>query len=211
MSRAAALLILAPGCTPTVQPSVPSQDKTPMTAPASRPTSAKSELATFGAGCFWCVEAVYLQIPGVLSVRSGYMGGRVDKPTYKQVCSGTTGHAEVVQLVYDPAKVEFATLLKWFFALHDPTTLNRQGADEGTQYRSAIFFHDQNQKDVALRVKRELDASGEFDQPIVTEVTPASTFWVAEDYHQAYYEQNKTQPYCRAVIRPKLEKLKLKY
>ena len=205
----AAVSFLALGCTPVGQPSAPTQN--PMNSPASNPTSAKTAVATFGAGCFWCVEAVYQQIPGVVRVRSGYMGGQVEKPTYRQVCDGSTGHAEVVQLEYDPAKVEFKTLLKWFFALHDPTTLNSQGADHGTQYRSAIFFHDEAQKAAAIETKRALGASGEFEDPIVTEITPASTFWVAEDYHQDYYAINKSQPYCRGIIRPKLEKLGLKH
>ncbi|MEZ5965649.1 MAG: peptide-methionine (S)-S-oxide reductase MsrA [Planctomycetota bacterium] len=172
--------------------------------------SASTGTATFGAGCFWCVEAVLEQLPGVLDVTSGYMGGTTPNPTYKQVCNGDTGHAEVVQVTFDPSKLTYETLLDWFFKLHDPTTLNQQGADHGTQYRSVIFWHDEAQRDVAQRKKRELDHAGKFRDPIVTEIVQASTFYPAEDYHQDYYRANKTQnPYCRVVITPKLDKLGL--
>lgn len=167
-------------------------------------------MVTLGAGCFWCVEAVYQQIDGVTSVVSGYMGGTTKNPTYRQICTGTTGHAEVVQVTFDPDVLPFETLLEWFFRLHDPTTLNRQGADVGTQYRSAIFFHTDEQQRVAQRVRDELTAKGAFHEPIVTEITRASEFYQAEDEHQNYYRDNSEAGYCRVVIRPKLEKLGLK-
>ena len=168
---------------------------------------ASTEIATFGAGCFWCVEAVLEQLDGVLDVTSGYMGGDVDDPTYKQVCSGTTGHAEVVQVTFDPGVIPYEHLLAWFWKLHDPTTLNRQGADVGTQYRSAIFYHSDAQREAAE--KSRAAAQADFADPIVTEVTAASTYYAGEQYHQDYYRQNKQQGYCRAVIAPKLEKLGL--
>jgi peptide-methionine (S)-S-oxide reductase len=166
------------------------------------------ETATFGAGCFWCVEAVFQQLEGVKTVASGYTGGRIENPTYKQVSAGNTGHAEVIQLTYDPQVVSFAELLEVFWQTHDPTTLNRQGADVGTQYRSAIFYHTPEQKALAEKYKQELDAAGAFNSPIVTEIVPASKFYKAEDYHQNYYNLNSSQPYCSYVITPKLEKLK---
>lgn len=166
-----------------------------------------AEIATLGAGCFWCTEAVYDQIEGVYSSTSGYMGGSVNNPTYQQICTGTTGHAEVVRVVFDPKKLSYEKLLEWFWALHDPTTLNRQGADVGTQYRSAIFYHSDEQKKQAEASKKA--AADDFTDPIVTEITEASTFFPAENYHQDYYFQNKNQGYCRAVISPKLKKLKL--
>lgn len=178
--------------------------------PAPRPTVPPgAEVITLGAGCFWCTEAVYQQIPGVLSVTSGYMGGTIQNPTYEQVCTGNTGHAEVVQVVFDPTKVSLPKVLKTFWHVHDPTTLNRQGADEGTQYRSAIFFHQASQKAEAQQSKTE--AAGEFSRPIVTEITAATEFYPAEGYHQDYYRLNKGRnPYCRAVIAPKLRKAGLK-
>lgn len=169
----------------------------------------KVETATFGTGCFWCTEAIFEQLNGVVKVTSGYMGGEVKNPSYKEVCTGETGHAECVQVVYEPSKISFDELLKVFFEVHDPTSLNRQGADVGTQYRSAIFYHNPEQKQKAEYYKTELDKSGAFDKAIVTEITPASEFYVAEDYHQEYYQNNKnTNPYCSIVIRPKLEKFK---
>lgn len=165
------------------------------------------ELATFGAGCFWCVEAVFQQIKGVDTVYSGYMGGKYPNPTYREVSSGRSGHAEVVQIIFDPKVVSFATLLEVFWQTHDPTTLNRQGADVGTQYRSAIFYHDAAQKELALALKNELNAAQAFPNPIVTEITAATTFYIAENYHQDYYRQNGEQPYCQYVIRPKMDKL----
>lgn len=167
----------------------------------------RTDTATFGTGCFWCTEAVFEQMDGVLNVTSGYMGGTVENPTYKQVCTGETGHAECVQVVYEPSKISYDELLKVFFEVHDPTSLNRQGADVGTQYRSAIFYHSPEQKEKADYYKAELNKNGAYDKPVVTEVTPASAFYVAEDYHQEYYQNNKnTNPYCSIVIRPKLEK-----
>lgn len=181
----------------------------PQTAAVGEPSAPASEpqLATFGAGCFWCVEAVLEQLEGVLDVDSGYMGGRVENPTYKAVCTGTTGHAEVVQVRFDPSKISYATLLDYFWKLHDPTTLNRQGGDIGTQYRSAIFYHSDEQRTLAEKSKAA--AKGLFANPIVTEITAASTYYSAEGYHQDYYRLNKTQQYCRYIIAPKLEKLGL--
>ncbi|MDA7980967.1 MAG: peptide-methionine (S)-S-oxide reductase MsrA [Pirellulales bacterium] len=170
------------------------------------PPNTKLETATFGTGCFWCTEAVFQQLKGVHSVVSGYTGGHVENPTYKQICTGTTGHAEVVQIQFDPRVIAFKDLLEVFWKTHDPTTLNRQGADVGPQYRSAVFFHSEEQKKLAERYKQELDSSGAFEQPIVTEITESSTFYPAEDYHQNYFNLNGSQPYCSFVIRPKLEK-----
>lgn len=166
------------------------------------------DTATLGAGCFWCVEAVFLQLDGVISVTSGYMGGHVLNPTYKQVCEGTTGHAEVAQIVFDTNKISFDEILEVFWQTHDPTTLNRQGNDVGTQYRSAVFYHDENQKEKAEYYKKKLNESGAFAAPIVTEVTKASIFYKAEDYHQNYYAQNSSQPYCVYVVKPKVDKVR---
>lgn len=176
--------------------------------PASNPSSTR-ELATFGAGCYWCTEAVLEQVEGVLDVTSGFMGGHVKDPTYEQVCSGTTGHAEVVQVTFDPSKISYSDLLEWFWRLHDPTTLNRQGNDVGTQYRSVIFYHSDEQKRLAEASRAKAQSSGHFSDPIVTEIVPASEFYSAEAYHQDYYRQNKRQGYCRYVIAPKLDKLGL--
>ena len=165
-------------------------------------------VATLGAGCFWCVEAVFQNLKGVISVVSGYTGGHVENPTYKQVCSGNTGHAEVAQITYDPDVVSFEELLEVFWKTHDPTTLNRQGNDVGTQYRSSVFYHDEEQKRVAEAYKQKLDASGAYDHPIVTEIAPLEKFYPAEDYHQNYYNQNGFQPYCAFVVRPKVEKFR---
>lgn len=167
-----------------------------------------TDTITLGAGCFWCVEAVFAELKGVLSVTSGYMGGTVKNPSYKEVCTGRTGHAEVARIVFDPSVVSLDEILEVFWQTHDPTTLNRQGADVGTQYRSAIFWHSEAQRDLAESYKRKLDASGAFPAPIVTEVTKASVFYEAEDYHQDYYAQNPGQGYCQMVIRPKLEKFR---
>lgn len=173
------------------------------------PTSSQTtDTITLGAGCFWCVEAVFSELRGVLSVTSGYMGGHVKNPSYKEVCTGNTGHAEVAQLVYDPSVVSFPEILEVFWQTHDPTTLNRQGADVGTQYRSAIFWHTDEQRRLAEEYKARLDASGAFPAPITTEITQAGTFYKAEDYHQDYYAQNGSQGYCQMVIRPKLEKFR---
>ncbi len=164
--------------------------------------------ATFAAGCFWCVEAVLEEVEGVLDVSSGYIGGRSEQPTYREVCSGSTGHAEAVQVRFDPNRISYRELLEWFFALHDPTTLNRQGGDIGTQYRSAIFWHDEEQRVAAEAAIQAHQAV--FGRPIVTEVTEATTFWPAEVDHQDYFRLNPNAPYCRAVIAPKLQKLKAK-
>ena len=164
------------------------------------------DTATFGAGCFWCVEAIFQNVKGVMSVASGYSGGTIKNPGYKEVCTGRTGHAEVIQLTYDPKQVSYDELLEVFWQTHDPTTLNKQGADVGTQYRSVIFYHTEKQKELAESYKKKLDASGAFDKPIVTEISPFTVFYKAEDYHQNYYNQNSDQPYCSYVIRPKLDK-----
>jgi peptide-methionine (S)-S-oxide reductase len=163
-------------------------------------------LATFGAGCFWCVEATFQQLKGVSSVVSGYSGGNVENPTYEQVCTGTTGHAEVCQIEYDPEIISFEELLEILFEIHDPTTPNRQGNDVGTQYRSAIFYHNEKQKKIAEKVIEELNAKGIWKNPIVTEITPLTHFYKAKDYHQNYFRNNPNQPYCRVVIKPKLQK-----
>jgi len=170
--------------------------------------SEKIDTATFGTGCFWCTEAVFEELKGVLKVTSGYSGGQVENPTYKQVTTGGTGHAECVQIQYEPEKITFEELLEVFFQVHDPTTLNRQGADVGTHYRSVIFYHNDEQKEKALFYKNNLNKNEVYDKPIITEVTPAAKFYVAENYHQEYYANNKnSNPYCAVVIRPKLEKL----
>lgn len=165
------------------------------------------EIASFGAGCFWCVEAVFQNLEGVTKVESGYMGGQVENPTYEAICTGATGHAEIVQITFDPNIIEYKTLLDWLWRSHDPTTLNRQGADHGTQYRSVIFYHSDAQRTIAETSKAE--AQKLFKDPIVTEITAASEFYLAENYHQDYYRLNKMAPYCQMVIRPKLEKLGL--
>ncbi len=169
--------------------------------------SRKTELATFGAGCFWCVEAVFQRIDGVISVVPGYAGGHTVNPTYEEVCAGTTGHAEVAQVRFDPDQVTYARLLEVFWQSHDPTTLNRQGGDIGTQYRSVIFYHGDGQRRIAEESKAE--ASGLFDAPIMTEIEPLREFYEAETYHQDYYDRNPNAGYCRVVIRPKLKKLGL--
>jgi peptide-methionine (S)-S-oxide reductase len=169
------------------------------------------ETTTLAGGCFWCLEAVFEQLRGVSKVVSGYAGGSVPNPSYQAVCAGTTGHAEVTQITFDPAVISFDDLLGVFFTIHDPTTPNRQGADEGTQYRSAIFYHDDAQRQTAQRVIKELEAAHVWDDPIVTEVAPLTTFYPAEQYHQEYYRRNMNQPYCRAVIAPKVAKLRSKY
>ena len=165
-------------------------------------------VATFGAGCFWCVEAIFQDLNGVYSVESGYMGGEKKDPTYKEVCTGTTGHAEVCRIVYDPRLLTFKDLLEVFWQTHDPTTLNRQGNDAGTQYRSAIFYYSEDQKKEAEFYTSELDKSGAFSDPIVTTLEPVDTFYPAEEYHQNYFNQNGDQPYCSFVIKPKVEKFK---
>lgn len=169
------------------------------------------ELATLGGGCFWCLEAVFDELEGVSSVESGYMGGAVEHPSYRQVCGGDTGHAEVVQISFDPAVVSFRELLEVFFVIHDPTTLNRQGRDVGTQYRSVIFWHSEEQKRIAEEFIAKLEAGGESGSPIVTELAPAPTFYQADDDHQNYYVNNEYQPYCQFVVAPKLNKFREKF
>lgn len=171
-------------------------------------TLMNKEIVTLGGGCFWCLEAVYDQLRGVEDVVSGYSGGQVVAPSYKQVCTGTTGHAEVVQITFDPHVITFRDILDVFFTVHDPTTLNRQGADEGPQYRSAIFYHSPEQRAVAEQTIAELNESGPWDAPIVTEVSPFDVFYPAESYHQEYYANNPNQGYCRVVIAPKVAKLR---
>jgi peptide-methionine (S)-S-oxide reductase len=166
------------------------------------------DTATFGAGCFWCVEAQFQLLDGVISVQSGFSGGHVKNPAYKEVCNGTTGHAEVVQIVFDETKISYDELLAAFWQTHDPTQLNRQGNDIGTQYRSVIYYHNEKQKELAEKYKKELNASGAWDKPIVTEISPATTFYKAENYHQNYFNENGDQPYCSYVIQPKVEKFK---
>lgn len=172
---------------------------------------AELEHATLGGGCFWCLEAVYEQLEGVAEVESGYAGGHTDAPTYEAVCAGTTGHAEVVQVRFDPEVVSYPEVLEVFFAIHDPTTEDRQGNDVGTQYRSAIFTHDAQQQATAQRVIGQLAADGVFDDPIVTEVVNLERFWPAEDYHRQYYRRNPAQPYCAMVVGPKVSKLRERF
>ena len=179
-----------------------------MTDQISAEDSSAVAKATFGGGCFWCTEAVYAEIRGVKSVTSGYTGGRIPNPNYKQVCSGLTGHAEAVEIEYDPAVVPYEKLLEIFFATHDPTTLNRQGADVGTQYRSAIFYHDDTQREIAKNVIEKLNESKVFPSPIVTTLEKAKVFYAAESYHQDYFANNGYQPYCQAVVAPKVAKVR---
>src|SRR5438445_12964131 len=171
-------------------------------------TDAGKEVATLAGGCFWCLEAVFDDLKGVDSVESGYMGGRTANPTYEEVCSGETGHAEVTQLTFDPKQVSFREILEVFFVIHDPTTLNRQGNDVGTQYRSSIFYHSPEQKAAAEQVIASMGAAKIYEDPIVTEVVPASKFYVAEDYHQEYFRRNAAQPYCAFVVKPKVAKFR---
>ena len=171
---------------------------------------AKSDIATLGGGCFWCVEAVFQRIEGVLSVKPGYAGGDIKNPTYKQICTGNTGHAEVAKIEFDPEKITYSQILNVFWQSHDPTTLNRQGNDVGTQYRSVIFFHDESQREIAEKSKIDADKSGYWENKIVTEITLLNNYYDAEDYHDNYYNNNPNQPYCLFVIKPKLDKLEKK-
>lgn len=173
--------------------------------------NSKLEIATFGAGCFWCTEAIYERLDGVEKVISGYSGGNIKNPSYKEVCTGTTGHAEVTQIYFNPEVISYGELLDVFWYTHDPTTLNRQGNDMGTQYRSVIFYHDENQKKIAEESKLKTDQSGTFKDPIVTEISPLINFYEAEDYHQDYFNNNSNQPYCSIVISPKIKKFTAKY
>jgi peptide-methionine (S)-S-oxide reductase len=173
--------------------------------------SPAGEIATLAGGCFWCLEAVYDELRGVLDVTSGYAGGRVANPSYQQVCGGDTGHAEVVRIAFDPSKVSYREILEVFFTIHDPTTLNRQGADVGTQYRSAIYYHSEEQRRVAEEVMAEITASGIWKNPIVTELTSAPEFYPAEEYHQEYFARNPNQGYCQVVVAPKVAKFRSKF
>ena len=174
-------------------------------------SSRKSAVATLGGGCFWCTEAVFLELKGVEKVESGYSGGTVENPSYDQVCDGDTGHAEVIQVTFDPEVLSYRDLLKVFFSVHDPTTLNRQGADVGSQYRSVIFYHDPEQKEVAEEVIKELDSARLWSRPIVTQLTPLKAFYKAEDYHQEFFKRNPIQPYCQVVVAPKVSKFRKQY
>lgn len=167
----------------------------------------QTEKITLAGGCFWCTEAIFKRIRGVISVTSGYSGGNVENPSYEQVCSGTTGHAEAIQIEFDPKNIKLKTLLEVFFKLHDPTTLNQQGADIGTEYRSAIFYRDEKQKDTALQAKAAIDKSGIYKSKVVTEIVPFKNFYKAENYHMNYFDNNRLTPYCQAVIDPKIQKL----
>jgi peptide-methionine (S)-S-oxide reductase len=180
-------------------------------APTPSSEAQPTEIATLAGGCFWCLEAVYEQLRGVVSVTSGYSGGQIPSPTYEQVSRGSTGHAEVVQIAFDPGEITYQDLLEVFFTIHDPTTLNRQGADVGTQYRSAIFYHSEQQRSVAEKIIERTRAEGLWSQPIVTEVEPFEAFYPAEDYHQEYYRRNMAQPYCRVVIAPKVARFRREY
>ena len=171
----------------------------------------QTQQATLAGGCFWCLEAVFDDLKGVLAVESGYSGGALENPSYQAVCTGTTGHAEVVRIEFDPQEISFADLLRVFFSIHDPTSLNRQGADVGTQYRSAIFYHDEAQKQTAEEIMRELGAADLWPNPIVTEVSPLVNYYPAEDYHQEYFANNPAQPYCAAVVAPKVAKFRKQY
>lgn len=177
----------------------------------NKPMNQDLAIATFGNGCFWCTEAIFQQLKGVKTVLPGYTGGQIKNPSYEAVCTGTTGHAEAIQITYDPKVISYRALLDVFFYTHDPTTLNRQGNDVGTQYRSAIFYHDDEQKNVAEEMISQLTSEKVYDDPIVTEVTKMDVFYEAEDYHKNYYNNNKNQGYCRAVINPKLDKFVKKY
>ncbi|MCA9888533.1 MAG: peptide-methionine (S)-S-oxide reductase MsrA [Anaerolineae bacterium] len=169
------------------------------------------ETTTLAGGCFWCLEAVYDQLKGVQSVESGYAGGNVQNPSYKAVCTGTTGHAEVVQIAFDNDVISFQDILDVFFTIHDPTTLNRQGNDVGTQYRSAVFYHSDEQKEIAEKTIKDLNQNGPWDNPIVTQIVPVANYFPAEDYHQEYFENNPDQGYCRVIIAPKVAKFRSKY
>jgi len=206
-AAAVCLLAAAAGC--AIERPATEQEPA-MTPSAQRPVTPEPagprEVATFGAGCFWCVEAVFERVEGVVSAVSGYAGGHVARPTYAQVCTGTTGHAEAVQVTYDPARVSYEELLDIFWQTHDPTTPDRQGPDVGPQYRSVIFYHDERQRDLAQRHKTRLDEAGVWDRPVVTEIVPFTLFYEAEPEHQDYFADNPGQPYCAVVIRPKVAK-----
>lgn len=182
-----------------------------MEQPQAEAQNQNYELATFGGGCFWCTEAMFDQLEGVISVESGYAGGTLENPTYEEVCTDETGHAEVIRIVFDPRKIDYEFLLEVFFHTHDPTTLNRQGADVGKQYRSIVFYHNENQKEIAEKMIQTLDNEGVFDKKIVTRVEPIHNYYPAEDYHQDYFNQNPQNAYCNAVVSPKVAKFRKKY
>lgn len=205
-SLAAVIAIAFLGALAAMSTNAPADDLPESEATTDNASDPAAALATFGGGCFWCTEAVFDETAGVSSAVSGYSGGAVLNPSYDAVCSGATGHAEVIQVAYDPAVISYKQLLEIFFRTHDPTTLNRQGADRGTQYRSVIYYHDDEQKKVADEVKAALDASGAFRDPIVTEISPLDIFYAAEPYHQDYFAKNPGQGYCQAVIAPKMAK-----
>lgn len=196
-----AIAILLMACSNTNKASIKSMDQ-------EISSNTKVDTAYFGAGCFWCVEAVFQELKGVISVSSGYMGGKIKNPTYREVCSGLTGHAEICRIVYDPKVIEYKDLLEAFWQSHDPTTLNRQGADTGTQYRSVVFYNNEEQKAQAEFYKNKLNEENAFGKPVVTEISASSAFYIAEDYHQNYYNENGDAPYCQFVIAPKLEKFR---
>lgn len=201
------LIVLAISCNAKAE-ETPTQQ---LLEPVAMNNEKGTETAIFAGGCFWCTEAVFLELDGVKSVASGYIGGKNPNPTYKEVCSGETGHAEAIQIVFDPSKITFGELLEIFFATHDPTTLNRQGNDVGTQYRSEIFYFNDSQKEQSEEYIALLNNQNTFGKNVVTKVSPASKFYVAEDYHQNYYNQNKSQSYCSYVITPKVEKVRTKF
>jgi peptide-methionine (S)-S-oxide reductase len=202
------LLVVSAALLPACRPNPATLTATAMKPDPRSATNAPTELATLGGGCFWCTEAIFQMLPGVKSVTSGYAGGTVENPTYEQVCRGTTGHAEVIQVAFDPTQISYERILETFWEAHDPTTLNRQGADTGTQYRSIILYHDAAQKEQAEKSKAA--AQRDFSQPIVTEIVPLKKFYAGEGYHQNFYRSNPNQGYCRAVIRPKVEKFEKK-
>lgn len=203
-----AVLFLASACGSAQSKVEQSKTFKEMNQQAGGKTNGQLEVATFAAGCFWCVEAQYQQLEGVEKVESGYLGGHVENPTYKEVCGGNTGHAEACNIYYDPSKISYDELLAAFWVAHDPTTLNRQGNDVGTQYRSAIFYHNDEQKQKAEDYKKKLNEEKAYSNPVVTEISPYTTFYKAEDYHQDYYNQNPNQGYCQFVVKPKMEKFK---
>ena len=204
-----AAILFASACgqsTPKTTTTTTMTEQASSESPLPKESSGNIDTAIFGAGCFWCVEAVFQRLNGVMSVKSGYSGGTVKNPSYKEVCNGTTGHAEVCQIIFDKTKISFAELLEVFWKTHDPTTLNSQGNDFGTQYRSAIFYHTEEQKLLAEKYKKELNEAKAYPNPIVTEITRLSNYYPAEDYHQNYFNQNGSQGYCKFVIQPKVEK-----
>lgn len=201
-------LVLGTVLLPACRPGAANSDIPPAAMKPSSDPNSPTELATLGGGCFWCTEAIFQMLPGVKLVTSGYAGGTTENPTYEEVCGGTTGHAEVIQIAFDPTKVSYEKILETFWEVHDPTTLNRQGNDTGTQYRSIILYHDAKQKEIAEKSKAE--AQKDFSAPIVTEIVPLKKFYAGEGYHQNYYRSNPNQGYCRAIIRPKVEKFEKK-